>query len=86
MVNGKKCVFIQPVRLRDWRYSWGLLYMYNVLAMGRGGGASFSGRFKFTLVHENREMDECDHIQVASLPTINVCQYCPGVLIWTRLK
>ena len=45
MVNGKKCVFIQPVRLRDWRHSWGLLYMFSVLAMGKGGGggASFSG-------------------------------------------
>ena len=31
-------MFIQPVRLRDWRHSWGLLYMFNVLAMGRGGG------------------------------------------------
>ena len=37
MVNGEKCVFIQPVRLRDWRHSWGLLYMFNILAMGRGG-------------------------------------------------
>ena len=37
-------MFIQPVRLRDWKHSWGLLYMFNVLAMGRGGGeSSFSG-------------------------------------------
>ena len=43
MVNGKKCVFIQPVRLRDWRHSWGLLYMFNILAMVRLGGGSFSG-------------------------------------------
>ena len=78
-------MFIQPVRLRDWRNSWGLLYMYNVLAEGREGRA-FSGRFKFTLVHESREMYKFGHTPVAGLPTINVCPYCPGVLIWARLQ